>query len=78
MFLRIRKRTSLCGFDWEENPEKGLRQWKKVSCLEGRICVCVRACVRARARGGVCACVCRCAGVRVRVRVRVCVCVCGV
>ena len=30
VFLRIRKRFSLCGFDWEENPEKELRQWKKV------------------------------------------------
>ena len=29
-FLRIKKRSSLCGFDWEENPEKGLRQWKRV------------------------------------------------
>ena len=28
-FLRIRKRFSLCGFDWEENIEKGLSQWKK-------------------------------------------------
>ena len=25
-FLRIKKGSSLCGFDWEENPEKGLRQ----------------------------------------------------
>ena len=23
MFLRIRNRPFLCGFDWEENPEKG-------------------------------------------------------
>ena len=30
VFLRIRKSSSLCGFDWEENPEKGLKQWKKV------------------------------------------------
>ena len=22
MFLRIRNRSLLCGFDWEENPEK--------------------------------------------------------
>ena len=29
MFLRIRNRFLLCGFDWEKNPEKGLRQWKK-------------------------------------------------
>ena len=28
MFPRIRKGTSLCGFDWKENPEKGLRQRK--------------------------------------------------
>ena len=28
MFPRIRKGTSLCGFDWKENPEKGLRQKK--------------------------------------------------
>ena len=25
-------------FDWEENPEKGLRQWKKVPRA---VCVCV-------------------------------------
>ena len=31
MILRIRKRPLLCGFEWEENPEKVLRQWKKVS-----------------------------------------------
>ena len=29
MFPRIRKGSSLYGFDWKENPEKGLRQWKK-------------------------------------------------
>ena len=23
MFLRIRNRSLLCGFDWEKNPEKG-------------------------------------------------------
>ena len=28
---RITKRSSLCYFDWEENPEKGIRLWKKVS-----------------------------------------------
>ena len=28
---RIRKGSSLCGFDWKENPEKGLGKWKKVS-----------------------------------------------
>ena len=59
VFLRIRKRSSLCGFSWEKNPEKGLRQWIKVSWSESRICV--RVCV--------CVCVCVC------VRVRVCVCV---
>ena len=26
---RITKRSSLCYFDWEENPEKGIRLWKK-------------------------------------------------
>ena len=31
VFPRIRKGPSLCGFDWKKNPEKGLRQWKKVS-----------------------------------------------
>ena len=29
MFLKIRKRYLLRGFDWEENSEKGLKQWKK-------------------------------------------------
>ena len=29
MFLRIRKRSSLCEFDWEENPEEELRQCKE-------------------------------------------------
>ena len=29
--LRIRKRSWLCGSDWEENAEKERRQWKKVS-----------------------------------------------
>ena len=29
VFPRIRKGSSLCGFDWKENPEKELRQWKK-------------------------------------------------
>ena len=28
MFPRIRKGTSLCEFDWKENPEKGVRQRK--------------------------------------------------
>ena len=31
VFPRIRKGSSLCGLDWKENPEKGLRQLKKVS-----------------------------------------------
>ena len=31
MFLRIRKRSLLFGFDLEENPEKGLRQWERAS-----------------------------------------------
>ena len=31
VFPTIRRRSSLCGFDREENPEKGLEQWKKVS-----------------------------------------------
>ena len=26
----FRNKSSLCGFDWQENSEKGLRQWKKV------------------------------------------------
>ena len=26
-----RKGSSLSEFDWKKNPEKGLRQWKKVS-----------------------------------------------
>ena len=30
VFPRIRKRFSLCCFDWKENSGKGLRQWKKV------------------------------------------------
>ena len=29
MFPRIRKGSSLYGFDWKENAEKGLRQWEK-------------------------------------------------
>ena len=34
--------SSICGFDWKENPEKGLRQWKKVSVSRKRnLCVCV-------------------------------------
>lgn len=31
MFLRTRKRSSLCGVNWIGNPERQLRQWKKVS-----------------------------------------------
>ena len=44
MFLKIRKRSSLCGFDWEKIPEKGLRQWKRVFMSLTGICafVCVR------------------------------------
>ena len=35
-----RKRwSSLYGSDWEKNPEKGLRQCKKVSWAESGICV---------------------------------------
>ena len=42
MFLRIRNKSLLCGFDWEENPEKGLRQWKKVSISRKQnLCICV-------------------------------------
>ena len=49
MFPRIRKRSSLYGFDSKENPEKGLRQWKKVSMRRKRnLCVCV--CERDRQR----------------------------
>ena len=29
MFPRIRKGSSLCRFEWKENPEKRLRQWEK-------------------------------------------------
>ena len=29
VFLRIRKRSSLCGFDFEGNPEKGCGNGKK-------------------------------------------------
>ena len=38
MFLKIRKRSSLCGFDWEKIPEKGLRQWKRVFMSLTGIC----------------------------------------
>ena len=42
MFPRIRKGFLLCGFDWKENPEKELRQWKKISLSRKRnLCVCV-------------------------------------
>ena len=29
MFLRIRNRTSLCGFDWEENSKKRAEAMQK-------------------------------------------------
>ena len=45
LFFRIRKRFSLCGFDWEENIEKGLSQWKKYPRAESRICVVKCMCV---------------------------------
>ena len=38
MFLKIRKRSSLCEFDWEKIPEKGLRQWKRVFMSLTGIC----------------------------------------
>ena len=42
VFLRIRKRSSLCEFDWEENPEKWLKQSKIVSIsLKWNLCICV-------------------------------------
>ena len=42
VFPRIRKGSSLCRFDWKENPEKGLRQWKKnILELKSEL-VCVR------------------------------------
>ena len=37
--LRIAKRSLLREFDCEENSNKGLRQWKKVSMSQNRICV---------------------------------------
>ena len=60
VFLRIRKRSSLCGFGWEKNPEKGLRQWKKVLWAESWICVCVRVCACVCVYVCVCACSCVC------------------
>ena len=51
-FLRITKRSSLCGFDWEENYEKVLRQCKKVSLSWEQIFFYLSACAR------VCVCVC--------------------
>ena len=45
VFPRIRKGSSLFGFDWKGNPEKGLRQRKKISQSWNRnlrVCVCVR------------------------------------
>ena len=42
MFLRIRKKSSLCEFDCEENPEKGLKQSKRVFIsLKWNLCICV-------------------------------------
>ena len=42
MFLRIRKRSPLCEFDWEENLEKGLKQSKRVSTsLKWNLFICV-------------------------------------
>ena len=42
VFLRIRKRSSICGFDWEENPEKGLWQWKMYHELKAKfVCLSV-------------------------------------
>ena len=41
-FLRIGKTSSLCEFDWEENPEKGLKQSKRVSTsLSWNLCICM-------------------------------------
>ena len=59
MFFRIRKRSSLCGFDWEESPEKAWRNGKKYYELKAEfaslsVCVCVCMCVC------VCVCVCEC------------------
>ena len=50
VFLRIRKRSSLCGFDWEESPEKGWGNGKKYYELKAEfaslsVCVCVCVCV---------------------------------
>ena len=44
MFPRIRKGSSLCGFIWKENPEKGVRQWKKgIPDLKAEsVCMCIR------------------------------------
>ena len=53
VFLRIRKRSSLCGFDWEESPEKGWGNGKKYYELKAEfasLSVCVSVCV--------CVCVC--------------------
>ena len=42
MVLIIRKRSSLCEFDWEENPEEGLKQSKRVSIsLKWNLSICV-------------------------------------
>ena len=45
-FLTMRKRSSLYGFSWEENPKKELRQWKRYLWAESEISV--FACVRKR------------------------------
>ena len=36
VFLRTRKRSLLCDFDLEENPEKGLRQWQKYPWVKSK------------------------------------------
>ena len=36
VFPRIREGSLLCGLDWKENPEKGIRQLKKVSLSRKR------------------------------------------
>ena len=45
VFLRIRNRSSLCGFDWQENSEEGLRQLKKVYMSSKRN-LCILVCER--------------------------------
>ena len=43
VFPRIRKGSSLYGFDWKENTEKGLRQWEKSipELKEEFVCMCL-------------------------------------